>query len=204
MALRRLAPGPALDAAPPHPRRSRTIGFVFSRLGTWCARDHLGPAPGHHGNGAGLCPGRRGALAVGLCQGGWSRRGGAASTGWGLGVWVFGETFGGILTPGLTWLDSAPGGPFCGVRRRSRPGRQLLRRSGPGPHRRVFPNCEKGKLSAWPWWPGRCFAWRTGSWSRTSGFWAASADPTAWSPCHVVRGRLSRYHPGAVYREPGH
>ena len=27
----------------------------------------------------------------------------------GLGVWVFGETFGGILAPGQTWLAGAPG-----------------------------------------------------------------------------------------------
>jgi len=40
-------------------------------------------------------------------RGSWSRLGGAASAGWGLGVWVFGEMFGGILAPGLTWLDGA-------------------------------------------------------------------------------------------------
>ena len=39
----------------------------------------------------------------------WSRLGGAASVAWGLGVWAFGESFGGILAPGLSWLDGAPG-----------------------------------------------------------------------------------------------
>ena len=29
--------------------------------------------------------------------------------GWGLVVWVFGESFGGIFAPGLTWLFGAPG-----------------------------------------------------------------------------------------------
>ena len=39
----------------------------------------------------------------------WSRLGGAASAGWGLIVWVFGEAFGGIFAPGLSWLSGAPG-----------------------------------------------------------------------------------------------
>ena len=34
---------------------------------------------------------------------------GLASVGWGLVVWVFGEAFGGIFAPGLTWLFGAPG-----------------------------------------------------------------------------------------------
>jgi cytochrome oxidase Cu insertion factor (SCO1/SenC/PrrC family) len=42
-------------------------------------------------------------------RGAWSRLGGMASLGWGLVVWVFGEAFGGIFAPGLTWLFGAPG-----------------------------------------------------------------------------------------------
>jgi hypothetical protein len=42
-------------------------------------------------------------------RGRWSRFGGLASVGWGLAVWVFGEAFGGIFAPGLTWLFGAPG-----------------------------------------------------------------------------------------------
>jgi cytochrome oxidase Cu insertion factor (SCO1/SenC/PrrC family) len=42
-------------------------------------------------------------------RGPWSRAGGLASVGWGLVVWVFGESFGGIFAPGLTWLFGAPG-----------------------------------------------------------------------------------------------
>jgi len=38
-----------------------------------------------------------------------SRLAGLASVGWGLAVWVFGESFGGIFAPGLTWLFGAPG-----------------------------------------------------------------------------------------------
>ena len=37
------------------------------------------------------------------------RLAGLASMAWGLIVWVFGEAFGGILAPGLTWLAGAPG-----------------------------------------------------------------------------------------------
>jgi hypothetical protein len=38
-----------------------------------------------------------------------SRLGGMVSVGWGLAVWVFGESFGAIFGPGLTWLFGAPG-----------------------------------------------------------------------------------------------
>jgi len=38
-----------------------------------------------------------------------SRLAGLASAAWGLVVWVFGESFGGIFAPGLTWLFGAPG-----------------------------------------------------------------------------------------------
>ena len=38
-----------------------------------------------------------------------SRLAGLASVGWGLVVWVFGESFGGIFAPRLTWLFGAPG-----------------------------------------------------------------------------------------------
>ncbi|MGH3193990.1 MAG: SCO family protein, partial [Streptosporangiaceae bacterium] len=34
---------------------------------------------------------------------------GLASVAWGLAVWVFGESFGGIFAPGLSWLTGAPG-----------------------------------------------------------------------------------------------
>jgi cytochrome oxidase Cu insertion factor (SCO1/SenC/PrrC family) len=42
-------------------------------------------------------------------RGRWSRLGGAATVAWGLLVWIFGEAFGGIFAPGLTWLFGAPG-----------------------------------------------------------------------------------------------
>jgi cytochrome oxidase Cu insertion factor (SCO1/SenC/PrrC family) len=42
-------------------------------------------------------------------RGRWSRLGGIAGAGWGLLVWVFGEAFGGLLAPGVSWLFGAPG-----------------------------------------------------------------------------------------------
>ena len=44
-----------------------------------------------------------------------SRFGGLASAAWGAVVWVFGESFGGIFAPGLTWLMGAPGAVFLYV-----------------------------------------------------------------------------------------
>jgi cytochrome oxidase Cu insertion factor (SCO1/SenC/PrrC family) len=43
-------------------------------------------------------------------NGPWSRLAGLASVAWGLVVWAFGEAFGGIFAPGLSWLTGAPGG----------------------------------------------------------------------------------------------
>jgi len=42
-------------------------------------------------------------------RGNWSRLAGLSSTFWGLVVWVFGESFGGIFAPGLSWAFGAPG-----------------------------------------------------------------------------------------------
>ena len=46
-------------------------------------------------------------------EGPWSRLAGLAGAGWGLAVWVFGESFGGVFAPGLTWLSGAPGAVLC-------------------------------------------------------------------------------------------
>jgi hypothetical protein len=48
-------------------------------------------------------------------RGTWSRLGGLVGVGWGLAVWVFGESFGGIFAPGLSWLTGAPGAAACYV-----------------------------------------------------------------------------------------
>jgi len=56
-----------------------------------------------------------GAWLIAAGGGAWSRLAGAASVAWGLIVWVFGESFGGIFAPGLSWLTGAPGGVLCYV-----------------------------------------------------------------------------------------
>jgi cytochrome oxidase Cu insertion factor (SCO1/SenC/PrrC family) len=51
-------------------------------------------------------------LGLGLLvapRGRWSRAAGVAAAGWGLVVWVFGEGFGGVFTPGSSWLFGLPG-----------------------------------------------------------------------------------------------
>jgi cytochrome oxidase Cu insertion factor (SCO1/SenC/PrrC family) len=50
-----------------------------------------------------------GVWLIAASRGPWSRLAGLASAAWGLVVWVFGEAFGGIFAPGLTWLFGAPG-----------------------------------------------------------------------------------------------
>ena len=42
-------------------------------------------------------------------RGWWSRSAGMVSVGWALVVWAFGEAFGSIFAPGLTWAFGAPG-----------------------------------------------------------------------------------------------
>jgi cytochrome oxidase Cu insertion factor (SCO1/SenC/PrrC family) len=101
-------------------------------------------------------------------RGTWSRLGGAASVGWGLIVWVFGEAFGQVLSPGLTWLFGAPGavvfycaaGILLTLPERSwatpRLGRTVLRLMG-------FFFAGMALLQAWP---GR-------------GFWRGQPNPSA-------------------------
>jgi cytochrome oxidase Cu insertion factor (SCO1/SenC/PrrC family) len=50
-----------------------------------------------------------GAWLIAAPSGWFSRLAGLASAGWGLVVWAFGEAFGGIFAPGLTFLFGAPG-----------------------------------------------------------------------------------------------
>jgi cytochrome oxidase Cu insertion factor (SCO1/SenC/PrrC family) len=50
-----------------------------------------------------------GAWLIIAVRGPWSRLAGLASVAWGLVVWAFGESFGGIFAPGLSWLTGAPG-----------------------------------------------------------------------------------------------
>jgi cytochrome oxidase Cu insertion factor (SCO1/SenC/PrrC family) len=93
----------------------------------------------------------------------WSRLAGLASVSWGLVVWVFGEAFGAIFAPGLSWLTGAPGavllyvtaGALIALPARAwaspRPGRWVLACAG------VFWS-GMAVLQAWPgrgFWQGR-------------------------------------------------
>jgi cytochrome oxidase Cu insertion factor (SCO1/SenC/PrrC family) len=95
-------------------------------------------------------------------RGPWSRLAGLAAVAWGLVVWVFGESFGGIFAPGLSWLTGAPGAVLIYVLagalialpedawRTARPGRLLLGGIG------LF-FIGMAVLQAWPgrgFWPG--------------------------------------------------
>ena len=100
---------------------------------------------------------------------------GAASVGWGLIVWVFGESFGGIFAPGLSWLTGAPGAVLLyvvagalialpeGAWRSPRLGRLLLAgaravlRSG-WPCSRPGPAAVSGR-ARWTASPGPCPGW---------------------------------------------
>jgi cytochrome oxidase Cu insertion factor (SCO1/SenC/PrrC family) len=104
-----------------------------------------------------------GAWLIAAGGGAWSRLPGAASAAWGLIVWVFGESFGGIFAPGLSWLTGAPGGVLYYVAagvlialppdawRSARSGRRLLAGLG------VF----FAGMAVLQAWPGR------GSWQGT-------------------------------------
>jgi hypothetical protein len=107
----------------------------------------------------------------------WSRLAGAVSAVWGLVVWVFGEAFGGIFAPGLSWLTGAPGAALCYAAagglialsprywRDPRLGRWLLQAAG----------ALLVGFAVLQAWPGR------GSWQGTTPGPAGSARPGALS-----------------------
>jgi len=111
-------------------------------------------------------------------SGWWSRAAGLASVAWGLVVWIWGESFGGIFAPGLSWLTGAPGAvllycvagalialPFPAWRT-PRTGRLLLAGAG------LF-FIGMAVLQAWP---GR------GSWQGRSGSLSAMVTSMAQTP----------------------
>ncbi len=69
-----------------------------------------------------------GAWLLAAPRGDWSRLGGVVSVVWGLNVWIFGETFGGIFAPGLSWLE--PAASSAGVKIGLRSRRMLPRKRG--------------------------------------------------------------------------
>jgi cytochrome oxidase Cu insertion factor (SCO1/SenC/PrrC family) len=128
---------------------------------------------------------------------GWaSRIGGLVSAGWGLVVWVFGEAFGGIFAPGLTFLFGAPGAVlyYCAAGllialpdqrwRSARLGRQLLAGLG------LF-LAGMAVLQAWPgrgFWQGSVPG-RPGALAGMASAMAGTSQPHALSA--LVRGFAS-------------
>jgi len=134
-------------------------------------------------------------------RGWWSRGAGLASVAWGLMVWIWGESFGGIFAPGLSWLTGAPGAVllYCvagalialpaSAWRTPRTGRLLLAGAG------VF-FIGMAVLQAWP---GR------GYWQGTSGSLSAmvttmsqTSQPRALSALVSAFGSFDTAHGFAV------
>ena len=120
-------------------------------------------------------------------RGRWSRLAGVASVAWGLSVWAFGESFGAILAPGLSWLSGAPGaallyavaGVFLALPMRAwrtrLPGRVLLGMAG------LF----FAGMAALQAWPGNGF-WQGGG----SGALAGMAQTMSQTPQPKFLSRL--------------
>jgi cytochrome oxidase Cu insertion factor (SCO1/SenC/PrrC family) len=135
-------------------------------------------------------------------RGRWSRAAGLASVAWGLIVWVFGEAFGGIFAPGLSWLNGAPGSVllYCvagalialplAVWRAPRAGRLLLAGAG------VF----FGGMAVLQAWPGRGF-WTGGTKGTLAGMVAQMANisqPRFLSDMVAAFGSFTAAHGFAV------
>jgi cytochrome oxidase Cu insertion factor (SCO1/SenC/PrrC family) len=118
-------------------------------------------------------------------RGPWSRLGGLASVGWGLAVWIFGEAFGGIFAPGLSWMFGAPGaallyavaGGLIALPDRAwagqRLGRAILAVTG------VF----LAGMALLQAWPGR-------------GFWSGTAGRQPGNLASMVQGMAGTTQPG--------
>jgi cytochrome oxidase Cu insertion factor (SCO1/SenC/PrrC family) len=124
-----------------------------------------------------------------LATSGWSSRlAGLVSAGWGLLVWAFGEAFGGIFAPGLTFLFGAPGAViyYCAAGillalpeqswRSGRLGRQLLGGLG------LF----LAAMAVLQAWPGRGF------WGGQSGSLASMVSSMAGTPQPHVLASMAR------------
>jgi cytochrome oxidase Cu insertion factor (SCO1/SenC/PrrC family) len=134
-------------------------------------------------------------------RGWWSRGAGLASVAWGLMVWIWGESFGGIFAPGLSWLTGAPGavllycvaGALIALPARAwltpRTGRLLLAGAG------VF-FIGMAVLQAWPgrgYWQGR-----SGSLSAMVANMAQTSQPRALSALVSAFGSFDTAHGFAV------
>ena len=141
--LRRHPPGPSLDAArdddsgdPAERGRRPLCGYITSsmpggRSGA-TIRSLRRPQPcGSRSGSASGCSLPPGQLVT-------TRR--VVEAAWGLVVWVFGESFGGIFAPGLSWAFGAPGAvvfyslPACSLPCPTGLGQSTARTGDPRPH----------------------------------------------------------------------
>src|SRR5271165_1630891 len=135
----------------------------------------------------------------------WSRAAGLVSLGWGLVVWIFGEAFGSMLSPGVSWLMGAPGaalfycaaGLLLALPPRSwhdrRLGRGVLQ--GSGALMLAF-----AALQAWPgrgFWQGRLHG-QPGSLTAGIRAMAAMRQPAVLHGLLRVAGSLTASHGFAV------
>ncbi len=122
-------------------------------------------------------------------RGPWSRLGGAASVAWGLVVWIFGEAFGGMLSPGPSVLFGAPGaallycaaGALIALPMRSWEGDRLGRRV-----LQVIGGC-LAALAVQQAWPGR-------------GFWQGSIHGRPGSLTDMIQSMGATQQPRALAR----
>ncbi len=148
-----------------------------------------------------------GVLVLAAPRGRWSRLSGVAAATWGLVVWVFGEAFGGLFTPGASVLFGLPGAALFYVAagvllalpesswRTASLGRGLLRALGA-----VF--CATAVLQAWPgrgFWQGHATA-RAGPGLLDQMVTQMSANPQPGPLASVLRwfARLDAAHGFAV------
>ncbi|MDQ2876017.1 MAG: SCO family protein [Actinomycetota bacterium] len=94
---------------------------------------------------------------IAASTGWWSRLGGVVSVAWGLIVWVFGEAFGGIFAPGLTWMSGAPGAVVLYVAAGAAIALPLRAWAGPRPGRLIVAGVGLlwAGLAVLQAWPGR-------------------------------------------------
>jgi len=127
-------------------------------------------------------------------RGWWSRAAGAASLGWALVVWVFGEAFGGIFAPGLTVLFGAPGavlfyavaGGLITLPDRAWVGRRLGR---------IVTGCSGVFLlgmAVLQAWPGRGF-WQGGTGAHPGSLAAMVSQMSATPQPHVLSSAVSAF-----------
>jgi cytochrome oxidase Cu insertion factor (SCO1/SenC/PrrC family) len=138
-------------------------------------------------------------------RGSLSRLAGLASAGWAVVVWVFGESFGGIFAPGLSWLTGAPGaaafycvaGALVALPVRCWRGRALGRLMAGGTA--VF-LAGMAVLQAWPgrgYWQGSVRG-QAGPLASMAGAMAGTPQPAALSDLVSGFGGFVRAHGFAV------